>query len=361
MDRIKPITATKYMVVSPETIRTVEHIIDEVPDGHILVRPLLTGICQSDLRYYFGRRNPEVLKKRYPLCLLHEGIAEVVESNNKFKKGQKVVIIPNIPCYIHKSPADKCASCESHASENYCLDVKFMSSNCDGMAQTYFLQPAECALPVPETVPDEIAVLAELLTVTYRASIEANITEKDKVAVFGCGPTGYLMAALLHFGKKIEKARLFIIDVSDKKLSHAKDFATTINADKEEMPREMSFDKAFECVGRQSSEIAIDNALKLLKPKGTLVLLGVSEEKRAVMTRVILDKGLTIKGTSRSPRQDYPPILSLMKNKPFQKALFKIICSERFIIRSKEDLAAAFNKADSPEHYGKVLVEWGEE
>lgn len=358
MVRIKPVTATKYMVISPETIQVKKCIIDEVPEGYILVRTLLAGICQSDLRYYFGRRNPEVLKNRYPLCLLHEGIAEVVEGNNKFKKGQKVVIIPNIPCYIHKSPADKCTSCENGLSENYCLDVKFMSSNCDGMAQTYFLQPAECALPVPETVPDDIAVLAELLTVAYRASIEANITEKDKVAVFGCGPTGYLMAALLHFGKKIEKAKLFIIDVSDEKLKHAKDFATTVNTNKDKMPEEMSFDKAFECVGRQSSEIAIGNAMKLLKPKGTLVLLGVSEEKRAVMTRAILDKGLTIKGTSRSPRQDYPPILSLLKNKPFQKTLFKIICGERFIIRSKHDLAEAFNKADGPKHYGKVLIKW---
>ncbi|MEK6948660.1 MAG: alcohol dehydrogenase catalytic domain-containing protein [Nanoarchaeota archaeon] len=358
MVRIKPVVAIKYQVVSPETVQVMEYVIDEVPDGYILVKPVLTGICQSDLRYYFGRRNPEVLKKRYPLCLLHEGIAEVVEGNNKFKKGQKVVIIPNIPCYMHKSPADKCASCENQLSENYCLDVKFMSSNCDGMTQTYFLQPAECALPVPETVPDDIAVLAELLTVTYRASIEANITEKDKVVVFGCGPTGYLMAALLHFGKKIEKSKLFIIDVSDKKLNHAKDFATTINADKDKMPEEMSFDKAFECVGRQSSEIAIDNALKLLKPKGILVLLGVSEEKRAVMTRAILDKGLTIKGTTRSPRQDYLPILSLLKNKPFQKALFKIICRERFIIRSKQDLIDAFKRADDPKHYGKVLIDW---
>jgi len=357
MKKIKSTTTIKYQIIAPETIEIKEDIIEEIPDDYVLVRPLLTGICQSDLRYFFGRRNPEVLKKKYPLCLLHEGIVEIVYGNNGFKEGDKVIIIPNISCYIHNKSGKKCLSCSSGIGENYCLDVKFMSSNCDGMAQTYFLQPVECIIHVPPHVPDEVAVLTELLTVNYRAITEAGITEKDKVIVFGCGPTGYLIVAMLHFGMHIKKENLYVVDTKGQNLKDVKEIATTVNITNDKIP-EQSFDKAFECVGRKGSETAIDQAIQLLKPKGVLVLLGVSEEKRAIRTRLILDKGLIVKGTTRSPRQDFPIVLEYLKNKKFQNALLKIICNERFKINSKEDLIKAFKKADDPNHYGKVLIEW---
>ncbi len=359
---ISKMKAVQYKVVAPERIEEREIVIENIPENHVLLRPLLTGICQSDLRYFFGRRNPEVLKKKYPLCLLHEGIAEVVEGVNKFKKGMKVIIIPNIACYVHNKSGSKCPSCKKGISENYCLDVKFMSSNCDGMAQTYFLQPVECIIPLSPHIPDEVAVLTELLTVNYRAATEANVNEKDKIVVFGCGPTGYLMASFLHFGKHLRKENLYVADINDERLKYANEFATTVNIKNEEIKNEeisgKPFDKAFECVGRKGSEVAINHAIELLKPKGTLVLLGVSEEKRLIQTRTVLDKGLTIKGTSRSPKQDYPAVLELMKDKKFQKVLSKIIYSKRFKVNSKEDLVKAFKEADDPEHYGKVLIEW---
>lgn len=350
----------QYMVVAPEKIEEKEVVIEKIPKNCVLLKPILTGICQSDIRYFFGRRDIEILKKKYPLCLLHEGVAEVVKGNDKFKEGTNVIVIPNIPCYIHNKSKEKCSSCNSGISENYCLDVKFMSSSCDGMAQTYFLQPVECIISIPQHIPDEVAVLTELLTVNYRAIMGANITEKDKVAVFGCGPTGYLMAALLHFVKHIKKENLYVLDIRDKKLNYIKEFATTINLNNEKISGKFFdfFDKSFECVGGKGSESAINYALRLLKPKGILVLLGVSEEKRAVQTRLILDKGLIIKGTTRSPRQDYSIVLGFMKDKKFCDVLLKIICDERFKANSAEELVKAFKKADDPEHYGKVLIEW---
>ena len=347
----------QYKVIAPEKIEENEVVIKNIPKGYLLLKPLLTAICQSDLRYFFGRRDPEVLKKKYPLCLLHEGIVEVVERNKKFSKGEKLVIIPNIPCYIH-SNSKKCRSCSNERiGENYCENVKFMSSNCDGMSQTYFLQPVECVARIPKEVPDDVAVLAELMTCVYRATEEAGVKEDDKILIFGSGPTGYVMAALLHFAKKIPKENLYVADIDDSKLEYTKHFATTVNTRTKKISG-INFDKAFECVGRKGSEAAINQAIDILKPKGTLVLMGVSEETKAVYTRAILDKGLVIKGTTRSPRQDYPIVMEFMKNKNFQDILSKIIYNKRFKVSSAEELAKAFKKADDPEHYGKVLIEW---
>lgn len=344
-----------YQVTAPEKIGVKEVEINDIPEGYVLVKTLFTGICQSDLRYFFGRRDPEVLKKKYPICLLHEGIAVVVEDSGNLKKGDKVVVIPNIPCYIHSG--EKCEVCSKNLGENYCHDVRFMSSNCDGMCQTYFIQPSECVAKIPKSINDEAAALTELLTVAYEAIKQAEIYERDKVIIFGCGPTGYILSALLHFVFKIRKDNLYVIDVKDERLEHAKQFATIVNPGKARMP-DIAFDKAFDCVGGNKSELSIDNAIGLLKPRGMVILLGVSENKIPIDTRKILDKGLVIKGTTRSQRQDYPIVLDFLKNEDFQGALMNIICKERFKADSAEDLAKALKEADDPEHYGKVLIRW---
>lgn len=348
--------AIQYLVVAPEKIEAKEVRIDSVPEGFVLLKPLVTGICQSDIRYFFGRRKPEVLKKKYPLCLLHEGIAEVVEDGAGYKKGQRVIAIPNIPCHVHSSTT--CSSCSAGNEENYCLNSKFMSSSCHGMAQTYFLQPAECIAHVPDDIPNDIAALTELLTVVYRAGIDTKATGSDRAIVLGCGPTGFLMAAILrhHFG--IRKEDLYITDMHDEKLEPAKGFATCVNIKYQEIPQ-AHFEKAFECVGRRRSESAISQAFGALKPRSTLMLLGVSEDKIPIETRTILEKGLTVKGTTRSPGKDYPVVLEILRNRQLQESLRNILHADRFRGDSVEGLVKAFKRADSPNHIGKVLIEWG--
>ncbi|MBN2368702.1 alcohol dehydrogenase catalytic domain-containing protein [Candidatus Woesearchaeota archaeon] len=348
----------KYKVVAPETLHEEESLIEELPPGHLLLKPILTGICQSDIRYFFGRRDPEVLKKKYPLALLHEGIAVVVAGEGSFKKGDRVVAVPNIPCYIHREDKSKCDACSRGIHENYCNDVKFLSSNKDGMAQTMFVHPADCTVKVPDEVTDESAALTELLTVNYRAGVDAGVNANDKAIVMGAGPTGFLMAVSLRYLFGIRKENLFLADIKDSKLANAKSFASVVNAENEEIPLNY-FDKAFECVGRRSSEIAINTSIEALKLRGVLMLLGVSEEKRAVNTRRILEKGLTIKGTTRSPRQDYSIVLDALRNPEFQKAASKIIHEQVFPMTSSDDMVRAFRRADDPEHYGKVLLSWG--
>jgi len=47
---------------------------DEVIAQEVVVTPEITSICHVDLRYFTGNRRPEVLAKKLPMALLHEGI-----------------------------------------------------------------------------------------------------------------------------------------------------------------------------------------------------------------------------------------------------------------------------------------------
>ena len=66
------------------------------------------AICKADLRYYLGARDKRTLGFKYPMSLLHEAVGTIVlNKTNKYKTGDKVVLIPN----IIPNENDKCLNC----------------------------------------------------------------------------------------------------------------------------------------------------------------------------------------------------------------------------------------------------------
>ena len=75
-------------------------------------------------------------------------------------------------------------------------------------------------------------------------------------------------------------------------------------------------DHAFECVGSAASQHAIDQMIDHIQPEGTMAILGVSEYPVPINTRMILEKGLRIYGSSRSGREDFERTVELYKSNP---------------------------------------------
>ena len=72
-----------YRLKSPKFF---EESIDEMELDGVVVRPTFLSICQADQRYYQGSRPAEILDKKLPMALIHEGIGEVVfDNSNSFK------------------------------------------------------------------------------------------------------------------------------------------------------------------------------------------------------------------------------------------------------------------------------------
>lgn len=366
---VQPVHSRVFEVVGPYEMKERWEEINEIPDGCLLLKTSLIGICHADLRYVSCSRPPEILRERLPLPVFHEGIAQVVdigENIQNFSKGETVVIVPNISCYIHnpeKYPNiyHSCRACRPEgAGENLCEDVRFLSSNAPGLSRTFFIHPASCVFPVPHEVPEEIAVLSEPLTVVYRAIKQFQLNFNDRVAVLGGGFMGFITAAVLSKIVGIPKRDLLVTDVFDFKLDKFEGFATAINTQKEPIGNEhlSSFDVAFECVGGRAAETTIDQSFSLLAPGGTLMLVGVSEEKIPIKTRNMLEKGLTIKGTTRSAAIDYPDVLEWLKREEFRKVLKQIIFPEVFTAKNCKSIISACKTAENPKVHGKVLIDW---
>lgn len=171
----------------------VEHLPDPSPGpGQLLVKPLVCGICGSDLSI---RNDPghlcDVLHRTgfrgfmdpsQPVVMGHEFACELIEAGRdgtRFAKGQRVVALPFLQA----------------ANGVHLLGY---SNGYNGAFAEAMLIDEAMALPVPDHVPDEIAALAEPLAVAVHAVAEAQPGPDCAFAVVGCGPVGLFVIARLR-------------------------------------------------------------------------------------------------------------------------------------------------------------------
>ena len=66
------------------------------------------------------------------------------------------------------------------------------------------------------------------------------------------------------------------------------------------------------------------------------MLMGVSENKIPIFTRNVLEKGLTLVGTSRSGRKDFEKAIEFLENTDLAKKIEKIIYVGNEVTNIKE-------------------------
>lgn len=333
-----------YRLISPKLFEEAYDEIDVNKD--VVVRPTFLSICKADQRYYQGERSSDVLDEKLPMALIHEGIGEVVYDNNgEFDVGDNVVMIPNTP-----------VESDEYISENYLESSKFRASGYDGFTADLINIKNDRLVKLPDDFDFEVSSFIELISVAFHGinRFEKIATTKmDRLGVWGDGSLGYITALLLKtlypnseiyvFGKHMENLNLF--SFADKTFK--------IN----EVPDDLKIDHAFECVGSQAAQSAIDQIINCLNPQGVISLFGVSEYQIPINTRLILEKGLTIVGNSRSGREDFIEVISLLQDNP---NLFKYLSNliiDTIEINSLDDLKEAFNR-DHISNFGKIVLKW---
>ena len=367
----EPVQATEYHIVGPWQIQPHEVEIRAAPAGCVLLRTRYTGVCRADIRYISGSRPESLMRERLPLVPFHEGCAEVLETGQGvtgLRPGQKVCVVPNVPCYVqdpktYPSKERACVACRpGGAGEHLCTDAAFLASNVHGMARTHLIHPAAALWLLPQDIPERLAPMAEPLSVVYRALCTANVSADQRVVILGAGVMGHLVALVLAHYWKTPREQVLITDISDERLQGVSDLGRTLNSSDGPMPESIAgrFDRAFECAGGKACADTIEHALQLLKPGGVCVLVGVSEDPAPVRTRTMLAKGLHLVGTTRSAAEDFPPVLDLLRQGEFQEALRPVICEKNFRGDSAESILEAARVAADPKVGGKVIINWTE-
>ena len=117
-------------------------------------------------------------------------------------------------------------------------------------------------------------------------------------------------------------------------------------------------DHAFECCGGEGSTSAIAQIIAKIKPEGTVSMLGVSENPVPIETRMVLEKGLRLFGTSRSTAEDFAKALELYQNKPRLLGYLSSLVNNVVGVREISQISKAFN-VDINKTGGKTVMEWG--
>ena len=85
--------------------------------------------------------------------------------------------------------------------------------------------------------------------------------------------------------------------------------------------------------------------------------MGVSENPVPVNTRMVLEKGLRLYGSSRSGRADFKRTLALYRDNPRMIDYLHALVGTVVPVSSVKDIATAF-EADVRKPMGKTVMEW---
>lgn len=313
-----------------------------------IVRPTHLSICNADMRYYLGTRDPKVLAQKLPMALIHEGIGKVVfDPTGTFKSGDRVVMVPNAPC-------EK----DDYIAENYLKTSKFCGSSMDGFLQEYVEISPKRLVPLPQGINLNVAAFTEIVSVSVHAITRFNKiahTRRERIGVWGDGNLGYITALFLK--KTFPQSQIFVFGKTYGKLSDFTfaDATYPVNA----IPGGLTVDHAFECVGGNGSPVAIEQIIDLIKPEGTISLLGVSEYPVQINTRMVLEKGLRLFGSSRSGVADFEKTVAMYESNPEIIDYLGNLISSVNTVRTVADIKAAFEK-DTKKAFGKTIMKWEE-
>ncbi len=287
--------------VAPLKLRPTEFALPG-PDWLVL-KSRMCGICGSDLRLLKGVES--LLLEPYasfPAVLGHEIVAEVAEApaGSDWRPGERVAVEPVLPCEVRsiEPPCRFCAQGQYNLCENFTQGslspgtiLGFHQEAGGGMAEFLAAHPSRL-VRLPDSVPDEAAVLTDSLASALQPVLDHFPQDQDTVVVYGAGIIGQhlvrLLRALGSEAKIIVAARypfqenlaraggadLVLMEPNRAELGQAvgaRLLPTTLGGGNLEGGADLFFD----CVG---SRYSMQEGLLALKGGGAYVLVGTAGE-----------------------------------------------------------------------------------
>lgn len=335
---------TVYRLISPRTFEECYEDIDISQD--VIIRPTHFSICHADQRYYQGLRDPKILKQKLPMALIHESIGIIVKDNtNTFNKGDKVVMIPNTPLET-----------DDIISENYLKSSKFRSSGYDGFMQEVVQMNKNRVLKLPENIDLDVLAFTELISVATHAITrfeKFSHERRNRIGIWGDGNLSYILSLLLKI--EMPETEIYVFGKHTEKLNLYSFVENTFLIN--EIPSNLTVDHAFECTGGMGCEKSINQIINYIEPEGTISLLGVSENKVPLNTRIILEKGLRLFGSNRSGREDFEKSLSYLSENIFLIEYLENLVTNIVEVETLHDVDKAFI-LDKESSFGKTIMHW---
>jgi L-iditol 2-dehydrogenase len=273
----------------------------------VLLRIDAVGVCGSDVHFYRTGRIGEVVVK-YPFVMGHEFAGTIEKAGAEVRglqPGQRVAVDPLVAC----GDCDQCRA----GRANTCRNQIFIGNpgELSGSLAEYLVVPAECCFPVPDSMTPGQAAMIEPLSIGVHSQRLSQIEVGSTIAILGSGPIGL---SVLLACRAAAGCTAYMTDLIDERLAMAAQLgarwtgnprqADIVKAIGEAEPA--GVDLVFECAGEQET---LNQAIELLKPGGTLVMVGIPEfDEVSFQTHTLRRKELTVKSVRRQNHCVVPSI-----------------------------------------------------
>lgn len=343
---------------------TIEDVADPVPGpGMVLVKPLVCGICGSDLHTRHHAHGLADLLHRggfrgfmdpdKPVVMGHEFCCEVLDYGPDCKRtvgtGERVVGLP----FVAGAAG---------------VELLGYSNNMNGAFADFMLLQEDIMFGVPDHVSSDVAALTEPLSVAIRAVNAANAGPDCAFAVHGCGPVGlFVIARLRHLGL----GPIMAIDPDPARRA----FAERLGADMVIVPSRddtrrwwegqgapiaMSDASAAKAIGKSGKRavifecVGIPGMIRSIAedaPIGaTLVVIGLCMEKDAIEPGLMVQKELRVQFSFAYDANEFVEATKMIAADPDRLAMM-VTGHERI-----DNLADAFDALERGGSQAKLLV-----
>jgi threonine dehydrogenase-like Zn-dependent dehydrogenase len=371
-------------LVRPGQYEIREYPLPQPAPGCVLVRIEMSGICGTDKHTFQGYTTQYGGRKlEFPIIQGHENVGTIaaIGGSGKLRDfegiplyvGDRVVVGANVSCgecyYCrHEFPYYCCEKTTDYGNN---LSAKNPPHLFGGWSQYLYVVPGSFLVKVPDDLPPEIAVLAEIFAVAVGLDRAKQISAfpnesfrfDDTVVVLGVGPLGmcFLMKA-----RMLGAGTIIAVDRSEYRLNFAKRLGaddaisaqTTSPAERLNMVRDRTHgrgaDMVIECAGVPE---AVPEALEMLRVGGLLVEAGNFSDLGEIALsphRHICAKNARILGVGGEERAAYGPGMRQMAR--YMKAYpLREFVTHRYGLR---DVAAAMTKSMAADSMKVVLEPW---
>jgi threonine dehydrogenase-like Zn-dependent dehydrogenase len=264
--------------------------------GEARVRVLLAGICNTDLEIVRGYLRFHGVPGHEFVGVVEEVYGASARERYAGLVGRRVVGEINAAC--HRPECPMCAAgMPTHCPTRTTLGI----GGRDGAFAEYLALPAENLHPVPDGVSDRAAVFVEPLAANFEMLEQAHIRPTDRVVVLGDGKMGQLAARVLALagcevclvGRHAEKLALARAHGIRTRLVERGQEASAARA-----PGESRADVVVECSG---SAQGLETALRLVRPRGTILLKSTVADRGSLDLAPIVIDEIRIQGSRCGP------------------------------------------------------------
>lgn len=288
----------------------IKDISKPIADGsNVIIDVLKTGICGSDIHYWVSGK-PE------GLVMGHEFCGRVVDPGDRLdlEVGDRVTALPISPC-------GKCEACRN-GQVQYCKDtwnkaVGLSVENPGGLTSQISVR-SDMVIKVPDSMRDEEVAMVEPTAVGLHAAHLGRIAVGDDVLVIGGGIIGLVTAMFA----KLEGAKNVVVTETNEergkkavKLGVADEWKNALDPNLvPEMLEKTNggFDVVVECCGNSA---AVNSAITMVKPGGTVVLVGVALDAVPTYTIMAVMKELVVQGAIAYTYDEFKSCIDLIASK----------------------------------------------